>query len=238
MNVLLISNSYGVDATRYLHRIARKDGVEINTVCLFIGGCSLDMHFRNMYSENKAYELFINGEQCGFYVSLKEALLNRAWDVITFQQASAFSFDYEKYTPYLKELSEYAKKLCPNAKQYIHQTWCDAADSKRIEKFGFSSNKEMFLGLSNAYDKALESIDAYDIIKSGELVLSLQDCGLAPVWRDGAHLSLGIGRYAVGLLWYYKLTGNDISKNTFCDFDEPVSEEEIASVKKCIMNLK
>ena len=50
MNVLLIANSYGVDATRYLHRIARADNVEINTVCLYIGGCSLSTHYRNMYS--------------------------------------------------------------------------------------------------------------------------------------------------------------------------------------------
>ncbi len=237
MNVLLIANSYGVDATRYLHRIARADNVEINTVCLYIGGCSLSTHYRNMYSENKAYELYINGEKSGFFVSLKEALLNRAWDVITFQQASNFSFDYESYQPYLDSLLKYAKKICPEAKQYIHQTWCDSFDSERLENFGFSKNREMFFALEKAYNTALDNTDACDIIKSGELILSLYENGLSPVWRDHGHISLGIGRYAVGLLWYHKLTGNDICKNTFSDFDEPILEKEIEVIKKCITNI-
>jgi hypothetical protein len=30
------------------------------------------------------------------------------------------------------------------------------------------------------------------------------------------------------------LTGNSVAENRFCDFDEPISQEEIAIVKKCV----
>ncbi len=237
MNILLIGNSYSVDATRYLHRIARADKENITTVCLYIGGCPLERHYRNMHSGNDAYELFINGEQSGFFVSLKEALLNRKWDIITLQQASYESFDFSNYNPYLTVLYDYVKTLCPKAKIYIHQTWCDNVDSPRLEGFGFKTSKDMLTEIKKAYEMACKEINADGMIKSGELIYSLYENGLSPVWRDFGHVSLGIGRLAVGLLWYKTLTGNDIMKNNFADTDEPVSEKELEIIKKCVNNI-
>ncbi|MBQ7793144.1 MAG: DUF4886 domain-containing protein [Clostridia bacterium] len=77
MNILSIGNSFSQDAQRYLHAIARADGFELNTFNLYIGGCPLSLHYRNMLSEKDAYSLEMNGQSTGFYVSLKEALLSR-----------------------------------------------------------------------------------------------------------------------------------------------------------------
>ena len=41
MKVLAIGNSFSNDAMRYLHGIAKADGVDMKTVNLFIGGCPL-----------------------------------------------------------------------------------------------------------------------------------------------------------------------------------------------------
>ena len=49
--ILAISNSFGVDANRYLYGIARAAKEEIRVVTLYIGGCSLYRHYRNMLSE-------------------------------------------------------------------------------------------------------------------------------------------------------------------------------------------
>lgn len=40
MKVLAIGNSFSNDAMRYLHGIAKADGVDMKTVNLFIGGWS------------------------------------------------------------------------------------------------------------------------------------------------------------------------------------------------------
>ena len=235
MNILMIGNSYTVDCSRYLHRIARAGGAVINTTCLYIGGCPLDRHFRNMHSGEEAYELYANGEPTGFKVSLGDALVNREWDVITFQQASFKSFDYETYQPYLEKLAEYVRQYVPKAKLVVHQTWAYEQGSERLqEKMGYSDYHDMLEDIVKAYGAAAQSIQADYIIPSGEVFRALLENGVPTVHRDTYHASRGLGRYALGLAWYRFLTGKDISNNTFRDFDEEISTEEIALAKKCV----
>lgn len=237
MNILAIGNSFSQDATRYVHRIARCDGFDLNVVNLYIGGCPIDRHFRNMHSQEKTYELEYNGELTFFKVSLKEALLNREWDYITIQQASHCSFNYDSYQPYLNELCDYIKKLCPKAKLVIHQTWAYENESIRLKNMGFDSHEKMFADIEKSYKKAAKDINAEYIIPSGKLIEKLFENGIEKVHRDTFHLGRGLSRYAVGLLWYALLSGNDIENNTFCDFDEEVTKEEIAIAKKCVKEL-
>ena len=99
MEILAIGNSFSQDATRYLHQIARAAGEKLNVTNLYIGGCSLERHYRNMLSGERAYQLESNGVKTGFPVSLEEALWNRKWDVVTIQQVSSQSIDAETYRP-------------------------------------------------------------------------------------------------------------------------------------------
>ncbi len=236
MHILSIGNSFSQDATRYLSQIAKADNFNLNVVNLYIGGCSLYRHFTNMMSDNKAYVLEVNGESTGFLVSLKEALLNREWDYVTLQQASHLSFKYESYQPYITELSEYVSKYAPKAKQLIHQTWSyEQGSSRLIDTAGYSDQKDMFNDIKSAYNMAKESTNAIGIIPSGELFQNLLSSGIEKVHRDTFHASLGVARYALGLLWYKFLTNRDITNNTFCDFDVPISSEEADIAKKCVI---
>jgi len=235
MNVLTIGNSFSEDSTRYLHGIARSDGVDIQVANMYIGGCTLERHYRNMLSEERAYELQYNGERTRFLVSIKEALLNRSWDVVTLQQASHLSFEQQTYTPYLEELANYVRRYSPKAKIYIHQTWAYEAGSDRLLNMArFETPEDMLTRIVQAYDKAAHAIGADGIIRSGELFANLLQNGIARIHRDTFHASLGLGRYALGLLWYYTLCERDIVNNGFSDFDEPISEENINIVKKCV----
>ena len=238
MNILSIGNSFSQDAHRYLHRIAKADGVNLKTYNLYIGGCSLYRHYKNMLGDIEDYMLEMNGESTGFKVTVKEALLNREWDVVTIQQVSSQSTDYEKYQPYLNELIAYVKKLVPKAKIVIQQTWAyEEGSVKLTEHMGYSSHKEMFRDLQDAYEKAAKEINADMVIPSGELFQKLIEAGIEKIHRDTYHATYGLGRYALGLLWYSCLTGNDVAGNTFSDFDEEVSEKEIETAKKCVKEL-
>ncbi len=235
MNILSIGNSFSHDAQRYLHRIAKADGYTLNTFNLYIGGCPLSRHYRNMLSEKNAYTLGMNGESTGFEVSLKDALLNRDWDVVTIQQASKNSPYYDTYQPYLDKLVEYVRLCVPKAKIAIHQTWAYEQDSQRLNvELGYNDHTDMFKDIEKAYEKACKAIDADFVIPSGELFQKLIASGIEKVHRDTFHASLGLGRYALGLLWYSVLTGNDIKSNTFSDFDEEISDDEIQIAKKCV----
>lgn len=235
MDILSIGNSFSQDAQRYLSRIAKADGVELSTYNLYIGGCPLNKHFRNMLSEERAYTLEMNGVSTKFRVSLKEALLNREWDIITLQQASHLSVDYETYQPYLNELVAYIRRYQPKAKIAIHQTWAYAQESKRLqEKMNYSSYKEMLSDLKDAYQKAAAEIGADVLIPSGEVFDAILESGVEQIHRDGFHASLGLGRYTLGLNWYRALLGKSVLENTFDDFDEEICEEEKKIAKTCV----
>lgn len=235
MDILSIGNSFSADAQRYLHQIAKADGFKLNAFNLFIGGCPLSRHYRNMLTEEAAYQLQMNGESTGFKVSLKDALLNREWDVITIQQASHQSTDYDNYQPYINKLVEYVRLCQPKAKIAVHQTWAYEQDSPRLkEKMGYNDQFEMFKAAEAAYKKAAEEISADFLIPSGTVFQKLLEAGIEKVHRDSFHASYGLGRYTLGLLWYAMLSGNDINSNTFRDFDEEISDAEIATAKKCV----
>ncbi len=234
MNILSIGNSFSRDAQRYLHRIARADGFGLDTFNLYIGGCPLSVHYRNMLNEQRAYLLGVNGESTNFPVSLKEALLNREWDVITVQQASRKSPYYETYQPYLNKLVEYVRYCVPKVKIAIHQTWAYEQDSALLDGLGYKNHVDMFNDIKSSYDKAAKDVNADFIIPAGETFQKLIASGVEKVHRDTFHASLGLGRYALGLLWYAMLTGNDIKNNTFSDFDEEISDAEIKTAKQCV----
>lgn len=238
MNLLSIGNSFSQDAQRYLHQIAKADGAVINCFNLFIPGCPLCLHHQNMLNGENAYTLEMNGESTGFFVSLKDALINREWDVITIQQVSDRAPYYETYQPYLNEVIEYVRGLVPNAKIAIHQTWAYEQGSSRLNsELGYNSYKDMLSDVVSSYKKAAEDINADLIIPSGEVLGAMLENGIEKVHRDSFHASLGLGRYALGLTWYRFLTGNDINEIAFNDFDEEVLNEEALIAKKSILQI-
>ena len=235
MNILAIGNSFSQDATRYLHDIARKRGEKLEVANLYIGGCPLERHFRNMLSGERAYELHYNGHETGFNVSLKEALLNRQWDVITIQQASHFSFDKDSYIPYAETLAEYVRSCAPKAKLFMHETWAYEEGSDRLHNVaGYEIAADMMRDIKEAYRSIAAELELDGFIPSGELFAKLLESGIPKIHRDTFHASRGLGRYALALLWYHVITGNSAACDTFCDLDEFASAEELDIVRKCV----
>ena len=242
INVLSIGNSFSQDAQKYLHYLAKSEGVDIQNANLYIGGCPLDKHFRNMMGDKKDYDLEINGNPTGFKMTISEALLARNWDYITLQQASNFSFKYETYTPYINELAEYIRELCPKAKILIHQTWGYESYSDRIKNFGFETYDDMFAMIKESYDNAAKEIDADGIIPCGEVLQAAQKNGMAKVHRDGFHAGKGAGRFMLALTWYKYITGNSIDNVKFKDFEfdgnpVEVTEEEYKIAIKSVNDI-
>lgn len=238
MEILAIGNSFSQDATRYLHQIARADGENLNVANLYIGGCSLERHYRNMLSGARAYELQFNGQRTGFNVSLEEALYNRKWDVVTIQQVSSQSGDPETFRPYIFSLVDMIREYAPKAKLLFHETWFYEEGSEKLLTWTkFPTAKEMLSAVQASYAQIASEVEADGIIPSGTLLGKLTDAGISSVHRDGSHASLGLGRYALGLTWYHVLTGKSVAENTFQDPDEPISPEEYAIAKKCVDSL-
>ena len=132
MNILCIGNSFSVDATRYLHQIARTQGVELRVAVLYYPGCTLAQHHRFMLRESADYTLYFNGFSTGFNMGLKQALLSQNWDVITMQQGSVHSASFENYEPYLSEVAALVRKCAPKAKLVLVESTASPSTSRPV----------------------------------------------------------------------------------------------------------
>lgn len=234
MNILTIGNSFSQDATRYLHQVAKSAGVYFQVVNLEIGGCPLEKHYRNIKGDFKAYAFEFNGVNTGFSLSIKEALLNRSWDVITIQQVSTQSPHYHTYQPYLNFCVDYIREHCPKAKIYLQQVWSYENGGPQLTGWtNYKDTDEMFADTKASYDKAVKDSGVEGVIPSGEVMLELMHGGFK-VHRDGFHASLGIGRYAIALTWFCRLTGRSADDVTFTELDVPITEEEILAAKNAV----
>ena len=63
MNILSVGNSFAVDASTYVHQIAKHLGLDINIHVLYIPGCPINLHWKNFNTKDKAYEFYINGSK-------------------------------------------------------------------------------------------------------------------------------------------------------------------------------
>ena len=234
MKVLAIGNSFSNDAMRYLHDIAKAGGEAVKTVNLFIGGCPLSRHYMNMNNDALDYDFEYNGDRTGIKVSIRQALQSDIWDVVTLQQVSSQSIDYDTYQPYLSALAEYVHIHAPKAQIMLHQTWAYEQGSDRLTKeLGYTNRNDMFADIKAAYEEASKSLGGVKIIPCGELFQMLIQKGIKNIHRDTFHASLGVGRLALGYIWYEMLTGKSCIGNGFDDTDEIVTQQELCAAQEC-----
>ena len=226
MNILTIGNSFSQDATHYLHAIARKEGKRVDVCNLYLGGCSLERHYRLMLADTRTHILEFNGHSTGFTVSMKEALCSRAWDVVTLQQVSTESFKSESFFPYITELANYVRRFSPKARIMLHETWSYEDGSENLYSLGFEHSEEMLAGIMKTYREVAPEIGADAIIPSGEVIGRLERGGMGELYRDHCHLSFDRGRYASGMLLAGMLAGCDPVTNKFTDTDNEIPEAD------------
>ena len=122
MKIISMGNSFSQDAQRWLKKLAEQNGIDLDCVNLFIGGCSLETH-RNNTAGNKAdYDFEPNGEGSMGKISVNDALSRDKYDIITLQQASGLSDRPQSYLPYFADIAAFAREKQPQAKLYFHQT--------------------------------------------------------------------------------------------------------------------
>lgn len=236
VKLLVVGNSFGDDCTHYLHQVARADGVDIKAVNLYIGGCSLYRHYRNMLSGAAVYDYQINGFFTKIMVSLSEGLLSDEWDYVLLQQCSPESGEPESYEPYATALTEYVRRHAPKAKIFVHETWTFEAGIPRFKLTSYETPETMFPAIKENYINMARRIRANGIIPSGEAMYNLwqrrEQYGIEKVHRDGFHAELGVGRYLLALTVYATVLGRDVTGNTFSDFDVATTPEAAAAARE------
>ena len=166
LRLLSIGNSFSESVRRQLPAMAAAEGRDLRFANLFIGGCPLRRHAENLAASAsdpsfRPYRLGSHGfapeEAMPTEVdaSANELLARGGWDVVTVQQASHESWDYDNYQPFGHAVVEAVRKACPAAEVVIQQTWAYRADDDRLRPggaWGFGQ-AGMFERLSDAYDR-------------------------------------------------------------------------------------
>ena len=242
MKVLSIGNSFSQDAHKWLHKLAQKNGVDIESANLYIGGCTLEMHWNNVLGNKADYSLELNGARGERFVSLYEALTMDEWDVVTLQQASPFSGRPQSYFPYLPNLVNLVRELQPSAKIYFYQTWSYERDRESSSFNAYNCDqKEMFRRIEDASEMASKVIGA-PIIYVGRVIQNLRENveefdykkGGLSLNRDGFHLTLDYGRFAAAATFFCTLTGKHVKIDGFEDFDADILKKIIKTVEDTV----
>jgi hypothetical protein len=241
MKLLSIGNSFSVDAQRWLHTLAKQNGIDLQTGNLYIGGCSLQRHWENIEANAADYVYYVNGETEGCPMSIAEALALDTWDVVTLQQASHVSGEPQSYIPYLTNIAAVVRAAQPQAKLCFHQTWAYETDSIHPDFENYNhSQSEMYNKIIDASEKAADEIDA-QIIPTGTIIQRLRKTvkefdyknGGLSFNRDGFHLTLDYGRYTATLTWCCKILGEDAFD---VQFVPQMCDENVANVIKDAVN--
>ena len=223
MKLLSIGNSFSQDAHKWLHDIAISDHFDLNTINLFIGGCSLETHYNNLINNKQAYAMEGNGGEYIRSVSISEALENDKYDIVTIQQVSGLSGKTETYLPYIIEIVETVKKYQPQSQLYLHRTWSYEIDSNHDSFKRYDNDQNlMFSEIFSATERIAKMIGA-KIIPVGDVIQMLREKsdhfnyknGGVSLCRDGFHLSFDYGRFVASAVWYKTLTGRQVNIKGF-----------------------
>jgi len=167
LKILMIGNSFSAPLVEALPEYGADLGIRMDICSLYIGGCTLDLHVRNLKDEkDKSYFVTSSYASCakgeepfakllvkrgkGRYAALAEMIAADRWDVVTVQQGSHDSWRAETYEPFGTELLEGIRRLAPQAKVYVHETWSYTPWDSRLGKWGISP-AEMYEKLHAAY---------------------------------------------------------------------------------------
>ena len=226
ISVLMIGNSFSVDAANYTHQISLGSDVEIEVCVLYVGGCSLEQHI-NFIKNNKApYEWFINGESTGRYISLKEALSYKEYNYITVQQVSVLSGRKDTFYPYIKELMEYVRKYQKAPHFVLHETWPyeNGFDNENFSFYKYD-RENMYRCIKDTYLDLAKELNIDITIRSGDVIEAAINTFGEHFHKDGFHLNQE-GRYLSALTFVHTFSEKPLN-NVY------VPDEDIFSDRLC-----
>lgn len=232
--ILCIGNSFSQDTTRHLVEIAHRAGIEkIKVGNLYIGGCSIKLHYSNAINDAPAYDFSIN-DGSGWKVTpntkIGDALKSETWDWVAIQhgtQADGSShLELECYSC-LPALLEYIKERT-KAKTAFNMTWVYEPDF--VHKDLAACNNDpilMYQKVAELTKNHIEPLENLDLVSPTGT--AIQNCRTNPkmpiLTRDKFHLSENFACYIAGLVFLKALTG--VEKEGMRLGLDPVTEDII-----------
>lgn len=213
LKILAIGNSFSNNTTQYLYDVAAAEGItDITLGRLYIGGCALDRHARNIKNDSLEYTYYRNTTGSWETVenaTLQYGLLDHDWDIITMQQSSGKSGQPATYDVVLQEVIDYvnANKTNSNAKLVWHMTWAYQGDSTHKDFAVYANSQDvMYKCIVDANKQKILTNDAFSaVIPAGTAIQNARTSYLGDnLTADGYHLN-ELGKIIATYTWYATL---------------------------------
>jgi len=262
LKVLMIGNSFSICALDEMPSVAQAMGLELELGSLYIGGCSLERHWKNVQASANPtnrpyrYDLSVNGKRLKKEMrNIPEALSAAKWDVVTVQQASHFSWKPETYEPFFANLLAEIRKRAPQAEVVWQETWSYTPWDLRLKSWGFDPDAmyaklhAAYCGIARRYgQRVIPMGTAVQLYRArlpvaytanslggdvcGKIDFSQQADGTWKAKGDMSHLNRA-GNYLQGLVWTATLFNVDV---TTCPYvSKHVSPQQADCMKACAM---
>lgn len=178
ITVLGIGNSFTFNANTWREALNDADpGCRLEMTLAWIGGCSLEKHYRLAMMHEK-HPRSIHGKPYDGK-SLRELLEAQSWDVVTIQQYSMLCTDPDTYRPHARNLCEYIRKYCPGAEIVMHETWAYRSDDPQFGPDG-GTDGDMYRRLHAAYRTIADELGIRRVIPSGSAFMNALE---RPDWQ-------------------------------------------------------
>ncbi len=237
LRILAIGNSFSEDAIEQnLYELAKAGKKKIVIGNLYIGGAPLSLHVSNAKEDKPAYryrKINLDGQMSEkANERLSEALIDEAWDYISFQQASPLSGDYDSYAKDLPLLYDYVTKhvIFPETQYILHQTWAYQNGSSHEGFVRYNRSQDnMYKAITHTAEEVFNWGSFSLLVPSGTAVQNARSSFIGDHFtRDGYHLDLNYGRFVAACAWYESLFHENVMNNSFLPLKVTYVEGEIA----------
>lgn len=261
LKILTFGNSYSNDAHAWLYMILKSAGYDDVVIGhISNGGCNINNHWSNVddditndyhagccINNNGVPKEYDKSETLPLKRAYELTIREHEWDYVVIQHGPNHVEKRDTYS-HLRDLLDFIKENLTNkdTKFIYHMVWKynDTVEGGSTAKF-YDDIIDITKNIVLKNEEFVGVIPAATM-RQNIMTSHLTDKDIA---RDYGHMSLGLGRYALGLLWYCYLTGGDISDVNFIPtvsdinpallekfaFDE-VTEENLDIVREAIKN--
>ena len=216
IKILFVGNSFAVDTMQHTAGVAKDLGIQnIKFGVLFVGACSIDMHYAHAMGDLPAYAYHTNTGDGWSVVDgyrISDAIKSDDWDWIAIQHGTKAPSRYTSshYYRNLTPLIQYIKELAPkHTKIAFNLTWMGEHTSQHHEIVSYEGNtalmREKLIEVTKEMVCSNPLVDL--LVPTGTAVENARTSQIGLLTRDCYHLSMDKGRYIAALTFIAAITG-------------------------------
>ena len=245
LKILFVGNSFAVDTMQHTAGIATALGIRnIRFGVLYVGACSIDMHYAHAMGDLPAYEYHQNtGDGWSTINSyrISDAIQSDDCDWIAIQHGTREPSRYTSPESYrnLTPLVKYIKKLAPDhTKIAFNLTWMGEHTSQHHEILSYEGNiplmRQRLIEVTRAVVVTNPLIDL--LVPTGTAIENARTSQIGLLTRDCYHLSMDKGRYIAAITFIAAITGLPIDSISWVPkgVDEYALQVAIESARNAI----